>query len=225
MTTQIPVRIPTSNKKIFLISFIVSIVAIFLFVYFIKYSALNHRIGVDKEVFAKKPNPTKVFDVPLTEVKLTYIDLEKYADGAAGTSDTASSTHPDKIGCGDALATYTIPVGEEVGIDPVDRVNFILPKLLDQTLFTQFKESDQAKQVNPYSVFANGSVSKLTLKSIHVQTEDVTVKLDGALALGGTCDSPRAYAQLTSTIGQFFPDKSISIFINDVALEKVLSDK
>lgn len=224
MTTQTPVRIPTSNKKIFLISFIVSIVAIFLFVYFIKYSALNQRVGVDKEVFAKKPNPTKVFDVPLTEVKLTYIDLEKYVDDTSAT-DTASSTHPDKIGCGDALATYTIPVGEEAGIDPADRVNFILPKLLDQALFTQFKESDQAKKVNPYSVFANGAQSKLTLKSINVQAEEVVVKLSGTLALGGTCDSPRAYAQLTSTIGQFFPDKIISIFINDVALEKMLSDK
>lgn len=224
MTTQTPVRIPTSNKKIFLISFIVSIVAIFLFVNFIKYSALNQRIGVDKEVFVKNPNPTKVFDVPLTEVKLTYIDLEKYADDVSA-SGTISSIHPDKIGCGDALAIYTIPVGEEVGIDPADRVSFILPKLLDQTIFAQFKESDQAEKVNPYSVFANGTQSMLTLKSVTVQAEDVVVKLTGTLALGGTCDSARIYAQLTNTIGQFFPDKIISIFINDVALEKLLSDK
>ncbi len=222
MTTQTRTRIPTSNKKVFIVSFIISVIAIFFFIYFIKYSALNQRIGVDKEVFTKNPNPAKVFDVPLTEAKLVYIDLEKYAYDAA---TQASSTHPDKIGCGDALATYMISAGEEAGIDPSDRVNFILPKLLDSALFTEFKNSDQAKKVNPYSVFANAQQSKLSLKSVQVLPEEVVVKLIGSLALGGVCDSPRVYAQLTGTVGQFFPDKIISIFINDIPLEKILSEK
>lgn len=209
---------PTSNKKLFIVSFIIALIAIAVFVVYIRYSANEYRIPVDKEVMARHPDPYKVFDVPLETVKIAYIDLDKFADEV---QSGATSSNPEMVGCGDSLSFFSVEAGEGAGMESSDRVNFALQKLFDPSVFAQAQESAK-KKVNLYSALSS---SNLALKSVQEQNGEVIVKLTGTLKLGGVCDDPRVVAQLNATIGQFFPGKTVVVMINDKALKDYMSAK
>ncbi len=43
--------------------------------------------------------------------------------------------------------------------------------------------------------------------------------------LGGVCDAPRLKAQIEQTALQFSPGNEVEVYINDVPLDQVLSQK
>ncbi|MEW6406801.1 MAG: GerMN domain-containing protein [Chloroflexota bacterium] len=67
--------------------------------------------------------------------------------------------------------------------------------------------------------------SDLEVENVTIEQGKAIVHLTGSLMLGGTCDSPRVEAQLEQTALQFSTVTDVQIFINDVPLEDVLSQK
>lgn len=66
----------------------------------------------------------------------------------------------------------------------------------------------------------------LTVGDVTIDSNGLaTIHLSGTLMLGGTCDSPRAQAQLEYTALQFSTVRSVQIFINDVPLADWLSQR
>jgi hypothetical protein len=61
------------------------------------------------------------------------------------------------------------------------------------------------------------------VESVSVEDGEATVQLSGELMLGGACDNPRMEAQLEETALQFPEISAVSVFINQVPLEEVLS--
>jgi hypothetical protein len=67
--------------------------------------------------------------------------------------------------------------------------------------------------------------SDLRLDSATIKDGLATIHLSGRLLLGGVCDNPRVEAQITETALQFSTVGEVAVFVNDVPLEEVLSEK
>jgi hypothetical protein len=67
--------------------------------------------------------------------------------------------------------------------------------------------------------------SRLTLQRVRIVNGAAVVRLAGQLRLGGVCDSPRVRAQLRQTVLQFHTVRTVSIYVNNVPLRKLLSGK
>lgn len=67
--------------------------------------------------------------------------------------------------------------------------------------------------------------SDLAIEDLSIQDGEAMIHLKGQLVLGGECDDPRVKAQLEATARQFSTVKQVSIFINGVPLDQVLSAK
>ena len=68
--------------------------------------------------------------------------------------------------------------------------------------------------------------SSLAIQSLGIDAQgQATVKLTGELMIGGVCDDPRVFAQLTETALQFSTVKGVAVFINGRELSEVLSEK
>ncbi len=209
-------NIPESNRKFFTISFIIAVIAIGVFVAYVRYDAQKNP-GVETGVMAENPDPQTVFDAPFVKANLYYIDLEKYA---------ASSTDPKAIGCGDGLIPYEIPIGAEYGGTKSDATSYVLGRLFNNAIFEALKKenasSSAAAGSKPYNALAK---SKLRIESIKEVPGEYEVRLAGTLSLGGVCDTPRAEAELTKTIAQIFSPFSVAIFLNNKPLKEALSLK
>jgi hypothetical protein len=67
--------------------------------------------------------------------------------------------------------------------------------------------------------------STLKTEGINIVGDKATINLSGRVVLGGVCDNPRFEAQIKETALQFSTVKDVAVFINGVALEKILSEK
>jgi len=67
--------------------------------------------------------------------------------------------------------------------------------------------------------------SNLAVDSVVLNGSVVTVRLIGSTKLGGTCDAPRVIAQIKYTAMQNPVVKSVSILLNNVDIEKALSQQ
>ncbi len=67
--------------------------------------------------------------------------------------------------------------------------------------------------------------SNLEVAEITSESGRTIVHLTGSLTLGGTCDAPRLKAQIEQTALQFSPGNEVEVYINDVPLDQVLSQK
>jgi hypothetical protein len=67
--------------------------------------------------------------------------------------------------------------------------------------------------------------SDLKVESAAVIAGKATIYLTGTVKLGGACDNPRFEAQIKETALQFSTVQTVAIFINGIAIEKVLSEK
>ena len=65
--------------------------------------------------------------------------------------------------------------------------------------------------------------SNLAIADAKIDAGNAVIHLTGTLSQGGECDLPRIDAQLRKTALQFSTVRSVSIFINDIPLENVLS--
>jgi len=65
--------------------------------------------------------------------------------------------------------------------------------------------------------------SDLRVEGITLESGEAIVNLSGTLMLGGVCDNPRVEAQLEETALQFSTVSRVSMFVNGVPLEDLLS--
>lgn len=115
-----------------------------------------------------------------------------------------------KIGCNDSLVSV---------IQKIDNTATPMTVALEKLLEIE----DQTVGSNLYNSLYQ---SNLTLDKATITSEGVAeVYLSGELKLGGTCDAPRAQAQLEQTIMQFSSVHQAKIYLNNQPLEDALSTR
>jgi hypothetical protein len=67
--------------------------------------------------------------------------------------------------------------------------------------------------------------SDLEVASVRIEQGNAIIHLTGTIMLGGTCDAPRVQAQIEQTALQFSTVSDVTVFVNDVPLEDVLSSR
>jgi hypothetical protein len=67
--------------------------------------------------------------------------------------------------------------------------------------------------------------SELEVASVRIEQGNAIVHLTGTITLGGVCDAPRVQAQIEQTALQFSTVSEVTVFVNDVPLEDVLSSR
>jgi hypothetical protein len=114
-----------------------------------------------------------------------------------------------KIGCNDSL----VPV--EVQITPTLAV-------LKAALSELFKLQGQ-RYYGASGLYNSLYQSSLSIESLNIVNREAIIRLRGELRLGGVCDDPRAKAQLEEIALQFSTIDRVSVFINGVPLQQLLS--
>lgn len=67
--------------------------------------------------------------------------------------------------------------------------------------------------------------SDLAIESVRIEQGNAIIHLTGTIMLGGVCDAPRVQAQIEQTALQFSTVSDVTVFVNDVPLEDVLSSR
>jgi hypothetical protein len=130
------------------------------------------------------------------KIKLFFVIMDD--DGKAGK----------KIGCGDSIA----PVFVNIAPTPAPL------RAAYETLLAIHDDPYGAQRLsNPLSK------SKLKVKSVTIKQKTATIRLTGDLISAGHCEDPRIEAQLTEIALQFPTVRKVSVFVNGVALRKLLS--
>lgn len=114
--------------------------------------------------------------------------------------------------------------------DVVDTIgcNDMLVRIEDDTLTSPAQALE--KMIN-YSDDQNGYYNSLAASDIHVAhvmtDEDgaTNVFFTGQLRMGGMCDVPRIQAQIEYAVQQYDENAFVRVFVNDVPLEDILSEK
>ena len=146
-------------------------------------------------------NATQVPPTPTSAqqtVKIFLIALED--NGQSGTL----------VGCGDSAVPVTVIIPRTQGV---------LKAALEELLSIQEQYYGESGLYNALYQ------SDLKLKSVTIDQGKAIIHLTGTVMLGGVCDSPRFEAQIEETALQFSTVSSVEVFINDIALEDVLSQK
>lgn len=189
------------NKGISIVLVVIGILAIFSLGVLVVTKAGNFKIGI----LGPTPSPTPIVTSSPTsspalvsEVKIFLIALED--QGISG----------ELIGCGDSAVSVTRQ------ITPTTKP---LTEAFNELLLIKTQYYGESGLYNALYQ------STLKLDSAEVVGTTATIYLSGSLVLGGTCDNPRVEAQLKSTALQFSTVRTVNIFINNIPLEEVLSQK
>ncbi len=67
--------------------------------------------------------------------------------------------------------------------------------------------------------------STLKVDSTTIASAKATVNLSGKVTLGGVCDNPRVKAQIEETALQFPTVSQVQVFVNNIPIDQVLSEK
>jgi hypothetical protein len=115
-----------------------------------------------------------------------------------------------KIGCDDSVVAVEriIPV-----------TNSVLRASLNELLSVRDQDYGQSGLYNALYQ------STLKLDDVALVAGKATIYLSGQVLLGGVCDNPRVDAQLKETALQFSTVKQVSVFVNKIPLDQVLSGK
>jgi hypothetical protein len=149
-------------------------------------------------IFTAIVQPTIQATIPgATRIKIYLIAIED--NGVSGK----------KIGCNDSL----VPV--EVQISPTLTV-------LKAALNELFKLQGQ-QYYGASGLYNSLYQSSLSTESLNIVNREAIIRLKGNLVLGGVCDDPRAKAQLEEIALQFSTIDRVSVFINGVPLQQLLS--
>jgi len=159
------------------------------------------------------PTATQVQQVPATwtvpapststtaaeqTVKIVLIALED--NGQSGTL----------VGCGDSAIPITVTIPRTQGV-----LRAALEKLLSAK-----------QQFYGESGYYNALYqSNLEVASVRIEQGNAIIHLAGTIMLGGICDAPRVEAQIEQTALQFSTVSDVTVFVNDIPLEEVLSSK
>lgn len=143
------------------------------------------------------PLPTSTPSQGATSIKIFLIALDD--NGATGK----------KIGCNDSV----IPV--LINIEPTLAV---LKASLNELL-----KLEGQRDYSLSGLYNSLYQSHLTIDILNIVNREAIIKLRGTLTLGGVCDNPRVKAQLEETALQFNTVDKVSVFINDIPLDQILS--
>lgn len=148
--------------------------------------------------FTSNPLPTSKPTVQgISQVKIFLIAIND--NGKTGK----------KIGCGDSLVAVEVQIEPTLGI---------LRAALNELFQLQGKQ--YYGQSGLYNAIYQ---SNLSIESLNIVNREAVIQLKGNLVLGGVCDTPRAKAQLEQIALQFSTIDRVSIFINGVPLQQLLS--
>jgi hypothetical protein len=114
------------------------------------------------------------------------------------------------VGCGDSAVPVTVVIPRTQGV-----LKAALEKLLS------IKEQYYGESGLYNALYQ----SDLQLKSVTIDQGKAVIHLTGTVMLGGVCDAPRVEAQIEQTALQFSTVSGVEVFINDIPLEDVLSQK
>ena len=114
------------------------------------------------------------------------------------------------VGCGDSAVSATVIIPRTQGV-----LKAALEKLLS------IKEQYYGESGLYNALYQ----SDLQLKSVTIDQGKAIIHLTGTIMLGGVCDAPRVEAQITQTALQFSTVSDVEVFIDDIPLEDVLSQK
>jgi hypothetical protein len=143
-------------------------------------------------------NPIFNTSLPTSKVKIFFIALND--NGTSGK----------QIGCGDSV----------IGVEKeIPKTTTPLQKVLEN-LF-----SIKSQTIEPQGFYNSLYQSNLQVESLSINNGQAVVKLKGSYQLGGVCDNPRFKAQIEETILQFPTIKKADIFINNISLDKIVSEK
>ena len=156
------------------------------------------------------PTATQVQQVPPTStsvppttaaeqmIKIVLIELE--GNGQSGPL----------VGCGDSAIPINVTIPSTQGV-----LRAALEKLFSAK-----------QQFYGESGYYNALYqSDLEVASVRIEQGNAIINLTGTIMLGGTCDAPRVQAQIEQTALQFSTVSDVTVFVNDVPLEDVLSSR
>lgn len=145
------------------------------------------------------PTPTLVSTQPTEQnVKIFLIALED--NGRLGTP----------VGCGDSAVPVTVTVPQTQGV-----LRAALEKLL----------SAKQQYYGESGLYNALYQSNLQVAGVTIEQGKAIIHLTGTIMLGGTCDAPRVEAQIKQTALQFATVNEVTVFVNDIPLEEILSQK
>jgi hypothetical protein len=130
------------------------------------------------------------------QIKLFFIILDD--NGKSGK----------KIGCNDSVVSVDVNIAPSS--TPLRAAYETLLAIHDDPYGPQ-------KLSNPLSQ------SQLKVKSVAIKKKTAIIRLTGKLVSAGHCEDPRIEAQLTEIALQFPSVKKVSVFVNDVPLNDLLS--
>ena len=113
-----------------------------------------------------------------------------------------------QIGCGDSAVPVQVVVPHTQGV---------LRAALEALLSIQDRYYGESGLYNALYQ------SDLRVERVTIEDGEAVVNLSGTLMLGGVCDNPRVEAQLEETALQFSTVSRVSVFVNGVPLEGLLS--
>ena len=115
-----------------------------------------------------------------------------------------------KIGCGDSVVAV-----ERI----IPTTNAVLRASLNDLLSVHEQDYGQSGLYNALYQ------STLKVDDITLIAAKATIYLSGKVLLGGVCDNPRFDAQIKETALQFSTVRQVSVFVNKIPLEQILSEK
>ncbi len=131
-------------------------------------------------------------------VKIVLIELE--GNGQSGPL----------VGCGDSAISINVTIPPTQGV-----LRAALEKLFSAR-----------QQFYGESGYYNAlHQSNLAIESVRIEQGNAIIHLTGTITLGGVCDAPRVQAQIEQTALQFSTVSDVTVFVNDVPLEDVLSSR
>ena len=131
-------------------------------------------------------------------VKIVLIELE--GNGQSGPL----------VGCGDSAIPINVTIPRTQGV-----LRAALEKLFSAK-----------QQFYGESGYYNALYqSDLNVSGVRIEQGNAIIHLTGTIMLGGTCDAPRVQAQIEQTALQFSTVSDVTVFVNDVPLEDVLSSR
>jgi hypothetical protein len=162
-------------------------------------------------------NPTATITIPsLTPVLSTATQVRPSSTAVQQTVKIFLIALEDNgqsgilVGCGDSAVPVTVIIPRTQGV-----LKAALEKLLS------IKEQYYGESGLYNALYQ----SDLQLKSVTIDQGKAIIHLKGTVMLGGVCDAPRVEAQIKQTALQFSTVSDVEVFINDIPLEDVLSQK
>ncbi len=147
-----------------------------------------------------KATPTRAPIVPAGSMRVKIFMIALNDSGKLGK----------KIGCDDSAIAVEriIPV-----------TNAVLRASLNELLSIREPEYGQSGLHNALAS------STLKVDDVTIVAGRAMIYLSGNLVLGGACDNPRVDAQIKETALQFPTVRQVSVFVNKIALDQILSGK